>query len=340
MKRLVTLLVIACVVVMGLWLNADVTTVLLLGWLSFLGEVSPRVSVDLPTVELACAAFALFVAGIHWIGVASARRRREQGVTCARWKVRWSLASAAVVIVLFASGICLVGIVHQTAWLLTDEKPRYGEMLKWEFEPRYASSLHQSRMISLGMTSYQDSEREFPAGGTFTAEGEMLHSWETRLLLFMFYAMPELDLSRSWRDERNVAVFRGVVPAFINPGFRVAELKDGEGFGLSHYAANARVLGPNRALKPSEMTNGTANTILIGEVNSNFRPWGHPVNWRDPAKGINRSPDGFGGPPRSGGVNFVMADGSVRFVSDHVDSKVLRALASPRGGDAIEEGAR
>ena len=35
---------------------------------------------------------------------------------------------------------------------------------------------------------------------------------------------------------------------------------------------------------------------MAGEVAGDFKPWGDPTNWRDPALGINRSPEGFGGP--------------------------------------------
>jgi len=33
---------------------------------------------------------------------------------------------------------------------------------------------------------------------------------------------------------------------------------------------------------------GAANTILLGEVNADFSPWGRPNNVRDPAAGVNR----------------------------------------------------
>jgi prepilin-type processing-associated H-X9-DG protein len=81
------------------------------------------------------------------------------------------------------------------------------------------------------------------------------------------------------------------------------------------------------------MEGHASTTILIGEVNANFKPWGHPANWRDPAKGINRSPDGFGGRPGAGGANFLMADGSVKFISERTSLDVLRALASPKRED-------
>src|SRR5262249_6999261 len=135
---------------------------------------------------------------------------------------------------------------------------------------------------------------------------------------------------------RNAPYFRCIIPGFINSQMRSAPLIDADGFGLSHYAANSRVMGPGKGMKVSDITDGAANTILIGEVNANFRPWGHPVNWRDPAKGINKSPDGFGGPRSSGGGLFAMADGSVRFIGEGVNSSVLRALATPNGGEDVD----
>jgi hypothetical protein len=85
--------------------------------------------------------------------------------------------------------------------------------------------------------------------------------------------------------------------------------------------------GTFRPLK--EFTNGTGNTLLIGEVNANFEPWGKPGNCRDPLRGVNKSPYGFGGPLGSGGAYFANADGSVRFIGDNVSPDVLKALAIP-----------
>lgn len=41
-------------------------------------------------------------------------------------------------------------------------------------------------------------------------------------------------------------------------------------------------------------------------------------------------------PPGSGGALFAMADGSVRFVSERVSPTVLKALATPDGGEAVD----
>jgi len=100
---------------------------------------------------------------------------------------------------------------------------------------------------------------------------------------------------------------------------------------LSHYAVNSRVMSAGKPVALGQVADGASNTILAGEVNRGFKPWGQPVNWRDPASGLNRGVMTFGGLPGSGGARFVMADGSVRFINDQTDPAILRALASPRG---------
>src|SRR5262249_6619533 len=192
------------------------------------------------------------------------------------------------------------------------------------------------RQVGLAAHNYHDTYNTLPPGGTFAPDGSMLHSWETHLLPYIPYVAPRIDLTRPWNDPRNARYFKGVLPEFINPGFRFPELTDAEGFGLSHYAANSHVLGANRRMKLDDITDGTSTTLLFGEVNAGFKPWGHPVNWRDPVRGINRGPDGFGGAPGSGGAGFAMADGSARFLSERIDPTVLRALSTPRGGEEVD----
>ena len=140
-----------------------------------------------------------------------------------------------------------------------------------------------------------------------------------------------------WNHPENAVYFKCVIPELINPSLRGAPLTDADGYGLNHYSVNCHVLGANRGLKLAQITDGTATTLLAGEINANFKPWAHPINFRDPAKGINRSPDGFGGPRLAAGANFVMADGSVHFISERIDPAVLRALATPAGGETIAE---
>ena len=71
---------------------------------------------------------------------------------------------------------------------------------------------------------------------------------------------------------------------------------------------------------------------MAGEASGNFKPWAHPVNWRDPSVGLGVSPDGFGGSHPSVTV-FLMVDGGVRAIRNDIDPKVLHALSTPAGGE-------
>jgi prepilin-type processing-associated H-X9-DG protein len=75
--------------------------------------------------------------------------------------------------------------------------------------------------------------------------------------------------------------------------------------------------------------------IRAGEA-ADYKPWGSPANWRDPARGINRTPDGFGSTDPKG-ANFVFADGGARFLSKDINAQVLKALSAPDGGEAIPD---
>src|SRR5262249_51188758 len=100
-------------------------------------------------------------------------------------------------------------------------------------------------------------------------------------------------------------------------------------------AANAAMLGGDQIRKLSDVTDGTSTTIIAGEVASDFKAWGDPMNWRDPQLGINRSPKGFGS-VFPGGANFVFVDGSARFIKNSVDLRVLKALSTPSGQEKID----
>lgn len=309
---------------------------IVLGWLLFPYHTLPRMTLDWPSVCVGCLALVLFTAGVHAIG----RTWRLSAAEDPRWKLRWSLSVVVGVFLLFAASISLVAIVHQTGWLLTSQEPYYVQTYSQRVRLYGGeSSSNELKVIGCYLANCDDLYGSLPARA-FTPDGRMLHSWETHLLPFLNYTTfglgGDFDLKLPWNHPQNEKFFKSILPEFINTSLPSPPVLDEQGFGLSHYSANSWVIGANKSARLRDITDGTANTLLVGEVNANFKPWGHPVNWRDPAKGINRSPHGFGGSPYSGGANFSMADGSVRFVSEHIHPDVLRALSTPAGGEEMD----
>jgi prepilin-type processing-associated H-X9-DG protein len=332
--RTLAILLVAFVL-LAVFTTISVPLTLLFGWIGFLVRVLPQVRVDRPSVAVGCAALVLFAAGVHWMGKGWARRfPGAEGAAQQKWKRRWSLTIVAAVCLLFAAGVALVGIVHQAVWLINSPEPLLTEKLELRHGGNSANNLEWIGSSAVG--DYASDHGQLPAGAGPLRPGlAARQSWAVALLPYLGYSWQGIDFDRPWNDPKNQKYFKCILPQYINTDLGRPPLQDTEGYGLCHYAANVHVLNAGPAMKLAGITDGTSNTFLIGELNAQFKPWGAPGNWRDPARGINRSPYGFGGAPEAGGANFVMADGSVRFVSDKVSPSVLRALSTPRGGEGI-----
>jgi prepilin-type processing-associated H-X9-DG protein len=108
----------------------------------------------------------------------------------------------------------------------------------------------------------------------------------------------------------------------------------------------------------SEITDGTANTMVVGEVidahtreSSNRWMVGsrHLDSLRSTENPLNTPPgtgphvltaygyscNGAFGSRHPGGGQFAFADGKVRFVADSIDLALYRALSTRQGGEAV-----
>ena len=109
-----------------------------------------------------------------------------------------------------------------------------------------------------------------------------------------------------------------------------------------------------RAIRFSDVRDGTTNTIMIGEALSGKdyqNAWCHmdnaiatcayPPNAKNPATGMDYPPDQWWNryaftSNHTGGCQFAMTDGSVRFISDNISLTVFRALGTRNLGEVVE----
>ncbi len=348
-RRTVISVIVFAVIVLGLaclgHTAAFQSVVLLLcGWILYLGRVLPHVRFSPSGWFTFAVCLALFATGLHLVvsrQIRSARASRSES------EPAWSAASTArligLILVLFIAGIAIVGVVHQLAWLAASPEPLVTS-------GREAATRTQSRnnlkQIALAAHNYHDVWQAFPAGGTFSRTGVPMHSWATHLLPWLDEAQlyRQIDLDQPWRAQRHAEQFQTVVSPLSNPGLRhlhggMSHESTPDGYAAAHYAGNSRVLRAGEPTSLDQIADGATHTILAGEVISEFRAWGDPVNLRDPAKGIGANSHQFCGPWQQSSaerlVNFVMCDGSVRTVSGEIDQDVLKAISTPDGGENV-----
>lgn len=334
MKWVFAAVIAITLAVVGYYATAEAVAALLFGWLSFFARVIPQVRVYWPSVILGTTAFVAFTIGLHWflsqlLSPSTAVLNSEPAPQ--RWRFRWTAAAVSMVIVAFAAGISLVGVVHQVGWLTNSQEPLLGEALEYS---RVGDVRNNLKEIHLGVNNTESATERYPLSSTLSSEGQPLHGWETQMLPYTYFMTREIDKTRPWNDSANQRYFKCVIPFFINPEFRTPELENNEGYGLNHFSANSHVFTADKSMHHGAIKDGASNTILLGEVNADFSPWGRPNNVRDPAAGINRGPATFGGPPNRGGAYFSMADGSARLIAEDVDPEVLKALSTPADNDA------
>lgn len=223
---------------------------------------------------------------------------------------------------------------------------------------RRTTSKNNLKMFGLAMHNYHDTFGAFPAGtiadSADAVEDRLAWTVSVAPFLDMNRISKEFDTGLPWDAESNLeAAGKLASGTFLNPSMGETTTVDGE--PVSHFAGCAGVgegaellpvthkragmFGANRATKMRDILDGTSNTLMIGEVDSQLGAWtagGTPTMRAFTQKPYINGPDGFGG-NHPGGSQFVFGDGSVRFLSENVDSSVAEALMTIRGGEVIGE---
>ncbi|MEX0728091.1 MAG: DUF1559 domain-containing protein [Planctomycetaceae bacterium] len=223
----------------------------------------------------------------------------------------------------------------------------------WGARARQEAAIADSRFhledIGYALDRHHAAKGRFPAGGSFVKQPngreQGMHGWMTELLPYVdkadLYSM--IDFDKPYDDPANFAPFSQDVPTFFASGGNHAKI--GRGFAVAHFAGvggtvkdqkgraiDLGVFGPNSDVRRTHITDGTSNTLIVGEVGYGYPAWGEPENWRQVGKGLNREAVGFGNAQDTGAI-FLFADGSVKFFANNTDPRVLEQLSTRNGED-------
>ena len=145
----------------------------------------------------------------------------------------------------------------------------------------------------------------------------------------------------------------GPTSSLTNPVTGTAYPLDTSNMSFGGYATSG-ILLRNRVTRMRDVSDGTSNTLLLGEISWNaancWRMWvrgcatdGACVSIRNIATGINLTPwnnsSNFNnvsfGSMHTGGAQFATADGSVHFISENISMTIYAAMATREAGEAI-----
>lgn len=232
----------------------------------------------------------------------------------------------------------------------------------WEGRQRFRDlqyiegDLDHQQTILKGLTSAAGAEGYWPLGaaGAVQLPADTRLSWIASMLPYLegndaYRGMfDQLNFFRSWNDPANLEVARTPLKLYTNP--RLGASVTAAGFPTTNYVGVAGLGADAASLEPADpragmfnvrhrvllkdVKDGLSQTIAIMGVTGRLGPWaaGGDATVRPlTAQPYRGGPDHFGS-GMNGGMFVGMADGSVRFIADDVDLRVMEQLVTINGG--------
>ena len=302
---------------------------LVLGWMAILLLETPNVEWNIGAIIFSFILLMMTSFIIHFIG-----DKYHDKWNLSKWKMRWTVSFSLLILFSLGAGISMTGIAHQFYWGCTIDPQSLKSTRSREPERRNQSK-NNLKQIGLAVHNSHDVYLSFPSYGFNPAKHPYPESWETKMLPFMEQGnlYNTIDFTVPWDHQKNKMYFETIVPAYINPAIPKKSAET-DHYALSHYSSNALLFARSEKFGFRNIEDGTANTIMGGEISDNLPAWGKPGNWRDPRIGLKNPKKGFHGPYHTG-TQFLMADGTVRTIPDDIDPKILKALSTPNGGEDV-----
>ncbi|MCH9652723.1 MAG: DUF1559 domain-containing protein [Planctomycetes bacterium] len=258
---------------------------------------------------------------------------------------------------------------------------------------RRSTCKNNLKQVAIALHNYHDTHRTFPIGAAINGgctgySGSHMFSWGVHILPFIDQAnlYNNLNFSGSTvfvpHNFSSSTCLTAVQPYLCpsNPqpnvvvntaGTFAGALPDGMGrtdlggvadsinwkcstAGVRPTTRGNGVLYGISSVKFRDITDGTSNTLLVGEITGSRSPSGLNGNSYtgydvfDTSNGINSidtvpgggtfafRPQGFSS-YHVGGCHFVLCDGAVRFISENIDQGTLSGISTRAGGEVVGE---
>lgn len=190
------------------------------------------------------------------------------------------------------------------------------------------------KQIGLAMHNYHDTFNLFPAAYLNDEQGQPRISWRVSILPYMDEA-PRYNryvMSEAWDGPTNSMLLQPAPRAYICPSVPVT----GPNTCYATITGEKSLLGAGKCHRIMDVTDGTSNTLMVVEACRMNIPWMKPQDID--ANTFTRIGDPNGVSSfHIGGVHVLLADGSVRFVSNNVDPGLVQKLITRNGDEVIPD---
>ena len=188
------------------------------------------------------------------------------------------------------------------------------------------------KQIGLALHNYHDTYGALPPAFVADKDGKPMHSWRVLILPFLDQAAlyNEIDFSEPWDGPKNSRLLARMPAVYRCPSSPTS--------GPETNTAYAGVFGKQCIFRGSdpvafkEITDGTSSTLMVGEVAKSNIPWMKPEDIDVALYPAIGTAGGFGS-DHAGGAHFLMADGSVHFLSTTRTPESMQALFTRDGND-------
>jgi len=201
---------------------------------------------------------------------------------------------------------------------------------------RRSQCTNNLKQIALAMHNYHDTYKSFPPAYIADESGRPMHSWRVLILPFLEQGplFDQYNFDEPWDSPENLVLADLMPDVFRCP----SDVSSGP-----LETSYAMIVGPGTlfdGVDPAgfrDILDGTSNTLLSVEAAGSGIHWMEPrdLDFEQLRLQIN-GPAGFGirsHHPR--GVEAAMCDGSVHFLSNGLDPKVLERLITIADGEPV-----
>jgi len=243
-------------------------------------------------------------------------------------KKKGSGSSGSMLVIIL--GIVAVGVVMCGGVMIALLLPAVQQAREAARRTQCKNNLKQ---IGLAMHNYHDTYRYFPAAHLDDENGRPRISWRVSILPYIDQGplYNNYDMNTPWDSPNNSRLMNPIPQNYLCPSHSTPG---------SINTAYATITGPDTLLgdgtcwRISDTTDGTSNTVMVVEACQANIPWMKPQDLPENGLPPVGDPNGISS-KHTGGAHVLMADGSVRFISQFVNQNVINALTTRNKGEIV-----